>query len=321
MGALVADSSGLTYLLPELFSTSNSFAKCLISLIHRAEPFYPSQLSMPPESMSTDQTKTKKSKLEKIYELQASNKGLKEEIRILRKQLNNAQNGVASSSASNADDASTNSTNEEKLLEAMKALKRVTVKQEMSLNTIRSKAEQRRNQVVERDRKIDELLQEIEAYKEAQTARKLSSNDTDLGALRGKMDDLQLKCSEQENRNKMLSLQLETSEEKVKSLQKQLDSARILMERDPSSRSIKSAESSASEFDVAKMRRELANKIERIVLLEFDLEMCKEELHEIKQQRQMMHDAFPFQNVQANATGFSGDDFFSDDEDDDELWS
>lgn len=269
--------------------------------------------------MSTTDDKKKKSKLEKIYELQATNKGLKEEIRTIRRQLHSVQNGA---SPLPPDEQSTSSaSNEEKLLEAMKALKRVTVKQEMSLNTIRSKAEQRRQQVAERDEMIKQLQEEINTYKDAQKARKSVSNNSDLAGLREKVEDLQLKCSEQENRNKMLTLQLEASEEKTRNLNKQLESARILMERAPSSRSIKSAESSASEFDVARMRRELATKIERIVLLEFDLEMCKDELHEIKQQRQMMHDAFPVQNVQTNDAGFNGDDFFSDDEDDDELWS
>ena len=269
--------------------------------------------------MSVDDGKKKKSKLEKIYELQATNKGLKEEIRILRKQLHTVENGATPLPTDDHSIAS--SSNEEKLLEAMKALKRVTVKQEMSLNTIRSKAEQRRQQVAERDEKVKQLQQEIKTHKDAQKARKMVSDNSDLSGLRGKVEDLQLKCSEQENRVKMLTLQLEASEDKARNLQKQLDSARILMERAPSSRSIKSSESSASEFDVARMRRELATKIERIVLLEFDLEMCKDELHEIKQQRQMMDAAFPVQNVQTNDTGFSADDFFSDDDDDDELWS
>jgi hypothetical protein len=54
------------------------------------------------------------------------------------------------------------------------------------------------------------------------------------------------------------------------------------MNRQPSGRSVKSSDTSASEFDMLRMKKELASKIEKIVLLEFDLEMCMDELHESK---------------------------------------
>lgn len=58
-------------------------------------------------------------------------------------------------------------------------------------------------------------------------------------------------------------------------------SARSLIQaRDSgSTRSMRSADTSISDLDVARLRKELAKKIERIVLLEFDLEMCRDELH------------------------------------------
>jgi hypothetical protein len=90
------------------------------------------------------------------------------------------------------------------------------------------------------------------------------------------------------------------------------------MGREPSSRSLKSSETSSSEYDLARMRKELAAKIEKIVLLEFDLEMCKDELHELKQ-KQMRSDAFPAQQVEENPTDYQ-DEFFSDEEDEDEIW-
>jgi chromosome segregation ATPase len=262
-------------------------------------------------------TKQKKSKLEKIYELQAANKSLKEENRTLRKQLHAASSGA--SLASSKVDGPVTST-EAKLLEAMRALKRVTVKQEMALNTIRQKASERRRQVDDRDRKIRALQQEIKTLEDANKARQALSSDTDIGGLRNEVEDLQLKCAEQENRVKMLTLQLEASEDKARNLQKQLDSARNLMERAGSVRSLKSTDTAASEYDLARMRKELANKIERIVLLEFDLEMCRDELHELKQ-KYGVDDAFPSRVKSGNTSG-SGHESFSDDDEDDEddMW-
>jgi chromosome segregation ATPase len=257
--------------------------------------------------------KKKKSKLEKIYELQATNKGLKEENRNLRKELQAVKVGEGRV----YDDRSIGSANnEEKLMEAMRALKRVTVKQEMSLNTIRSKAEQRRKQVADREEEIGNLQQQIHTLKQAQKARKQADSDGDLGNLRAQVEDLQLRCSEQENRTKMLTLQLEASEDKARSLDKQLQSARGLMDRAPSSRSLKSNDTSASEFDLMRMRKELASKIEKIVLLEFDLEMCKDDLHELQQKTR---NEATGNGVQEKFTDYQ-DEFFSDDDEDDDLW-
>jgi hypothetical protein len=68
---------------------------------------------------------------------------------------------------------------------------------------------------------------------------------------------------------------------------------------------------------IVKMKKELAQKIEKIVLLEMELEMVKDELHEMGQ-KQMMTDAFPSDFK----SGTSDEDFFDDeDEDDDPFWS
>lgn len=262
--------------------------------------------------MSTE--RKKKSKLEKIYELQATNKGLKEENRNLRKELTSNRRGTGAASLDDRSIASANT--EEKLMEAMKALKRVTVKQEMSLNTIRSKAEARRKQVAQRDEQINHLQQELDTFRQAQAARKELASDGDLGNLRLKVDELEFRCAEQENRNKMLTLQLEASEDKARNLHKQLESARTLMNRQPSSRSLKSSDTSTSEFDLLRMKKELASKIEQIVLLEFDLEMCKDELHELQQKHNAPASSA---NQYERATDYQ-DEFFSDEEDDDDMW-
>lgn len=263
------------------------------------------------DTMSTE--KAKKSKLEKIYELQATNKGLKEENRNLRKELQGLKSGDRV--VQNDDHSLSSTNNEEKLMEAMKALKRVTVKQEMSLNTIRSKAEQRRKQLASRDEVINSLQQEIHVLKQAQAARKEADETGDLGDLRTKVEELEHRCAEQENKNRMLTLQLEASEEKARQFHKQLESARGLMNRQPSGRSVKSSDTSASEYDMIRMKKELASKIEKIVLLEFDLEMCMDELHEARQKLKHGNDV-----VETEAPTAYQDEFFSDDDDEDDEW-
>jgi chromosome segregation ATPase len=261
------------------------------------------------------QEKKKMSKLERIFELQADRKRLKEENKSLRKELEAARRGQSPKRKRPAGD-------EEKLMAAMSALKRVTVKQEQNLCTLRSKAEERRQEIEEKDRKIDALKKENAKLKRSlKSTRKDSgsSNENDVDSLRSKMEDIQMSCTERETRNNELEKKLKESEEQVKSLQKQLDSARGLIKGSPSAKSIHStADVSISESDIAKLRKDLAHKIERIVLLEFDLEMCKDELHELRQTRSSTSPSPHAQNYEAADLDGS---FFSDlsDEDDDDL--
>lgn len=266
----------------------------------------------------------KKSKLDRIFELQADRKRLKEENKSLRKQLDAHQQGTASPNRKRA----AKSSEEEKLLAAMNALKRVTVKQEQNLCTLRSKAEERRQELAEKDLKIDALKKEVSKLKRSlkakhKTAPSSSTISDDIDSdLRTKMEELQLNSTEQANRNKELTEQLKESEERVKSLQKQLDSARGLIKGSPSATSIlSSGDMSMSEMDVAKLRKDLANKIERIVLLEFDLEMCKDALHELRMTRSSSAASYPeAQNYEAADDDGSFYDSYSDlsDSDDDE---
>jgi hypothetical protein len=82
-------------------------------------------------------------------------------------------------------------------------------------------------------------------------------------------------CSNYEAQNMEL-------EEHAKRLQKRLDSARSLLHGGvESTRIMRSGYTSLLEADAARLKKDLAKKIECIVLLEFDLEMCKDELHEL----------------------------------------
>lgn len=259
--------------------------------------------------MSTEEKKKKKSKLEKIYELKATNKGLKEENRILRRQLRDIKSGKVNGGFS--EEESIGSTNESKLMEAMKALKRVTMKQEMLVNTVRTKSEQRRKQVIERDETIIRLQQEVDTLKVATSASRTADGDDNINSLRNKVAELEIRCADQENLNRMLTSQVQVGEEKIMNLERKLESAKALVGRGSSNKSVDSA---SSEFDLARMKKELASKIEQIVLLEFDLEMCKEELYELKQKS-----PYSDQHMQSHQTNSYTEDFYSDD-DDDESW-
>mmetsp|Transcript_21073 Transcript_21073/g.23430 ORF Transcript_21073/g.23430 Transcript_21073/m.23430 type:complete len:264 (-) Transcript_21073:47-838(-) len=257
--------------------------------------------------MSTESisTKGKKNKLEKIFELQAENKGLKEENRSLRKKLQIAKSGYPL--GTHSEEESVSSANEEKLMEAMKALKRVTVKQESHLNAMRSKSEHSRKQVAERDRTISKLQQEIDTLRATHATIRESEN-SDINLLRSKVEELEIRCIEQENQNIMLVSQVEDSEGKVSKLEKQLETARKLVGQNESFMNLKSSNSCISGLDASKLRRELASKIEQIVLLEFDLEMCREELHELRQRKPKLdEDDDDYQ-----------EDFYLDDEEEDE---
>jgi predicted RNase H-like nuclease (RuvC/YqgF family) len=107
-----------------------------------------------------------------------------------------------------------------------------------------------------------------------------------VDALHAKLEDLQVICSNYEARNMEL-------EEQAKRLQKQLNSARSLTHGGVgSTRSMRSGDTSLSEVDVPRLKKHLAKKIERIVLLEFDLEMCEDELHELRQGQRMSPGGF-----------------------------
>lgn len=295
--------------------------------------------------------KKKKSKLEKIYELQASNRALKEESRSLRvekqemkkklaaleKALHNttgsldegsvgAKSHGVPSTGSVPDDL--RSRTDEKFKEAMKALKRVTVNQEKSLNILRSKLEQSKYEISDRDETIATLTKEkldLKAALATSGGGRQASEDgkkdleDQLARCRAEVEDLDIQCKERTKRTMALTLQLEESNAKVKHLQQQVDSAKKLITREASTRSVKSIESTESTKDVVRLKKQLAAKIERIVLLEFEIEVLREELQDLKDSK-MINEAFPSKN-DANIPEFDAD-FFSDDEEEDEdLWS
>jgi predicted RNase H-like nuclease (RuvC/YqgF family) len=160
------------------------------------------------------------------------------------------------------------------------------------------------------------LKNEIAKLKRSPETSKVTDNDDSVYALRAKVEKLQIMCLEQEARNKEL-------EENTKHLQKQLDSARSLLHKGGagSTRSMSSGDTSLSDLDVVRLRKELAEKIGRIVLLEFDLEMCRDELHSL-QHGSRSNGLYPSRPSDAQNTADVEDNYYSreDDEDDDDDW-
>lgn len=84
---------------------------------------------------------------------------------------------------------------------------------------------------------------------------------------------------------------------------------------------MRSVDTSLSNLDVARLRKELAKKIERIDLLEFDLEMCRDALHSIPYGSRS-NGLFPSRPSDAQNTTDREDNYYSDEdeEDDDDYW-
>lgn len=254
-------------------------------------------------------------RIDSYHPVQEENRRLQREIAAMHG--NRMEDSSVVSSATMSTTTTTKGKYDDKLKEAMKALKRVTISQEQCINQMQQKAQERRKEIKMKDAKIQALQRENASLKTVQNQLRESSG-SDEGSLQSKLADMQVKFGEMENQSAEMGQKLRETEEECSRLQREVVRGR--MQRSASSRSIKSVETGSSmqsEMEsAAKLKKELAQKIEKIVLLEMDLEMVKDELHELKQ-KQMMNDAFP-------GTDFkSGDeDFFDDDEDDDDpFWS
>ena len=197
----------------------------------------------------------------------------------------------------------------------MRALKRVTVKQELSLSSLRSKARERRHEIEQKNDKIKELKNENKALTEVHE-KMLSMDTSDVGALTAKVAELELQLARAGSKNSEQTKKLEESKESMTTLRGQLEKVRNRPQRQPSSRSVRSNEYSLSAAeDVNRLKRELARKLETIVNLEHSLQLAEDEIHDLKQKRDL-HAEFP----PTPAPG--AEDFFSDDEEEEEdFWS
>lgn len=251
----------------------------------------------------------KKSKLEKIAELESNLKLSKEENRRLKKEvhlLKSVGSGGAPVSPKKGDSpfyavAGGSQEQLDKMKDALKALKRVTINQEMSLQSLRAKASQRRQELESRDNTIGKMKRHIAHLKKQLAIQQQQGSN---GNLQERHNQLQDTLLERDGQIEDLQERLGTSESKIKSLERQLEQRRGPFARENSSNSMKSHESgagdvasvsTAQEFDLSKLKKEIAKKSSKIVDLEYQLELVKDQLHEVR--------------AQNNESKFAGGDF------------
>jgi chromosome segregation ATPase len=241
-----------------------------------------------PDTISTQSSRSvrpRKTKQERIFELEARLKVAAEENSGLKKDIQKLRDGHGSSRSKNIDTGDA-----DKMKDTVKAMKRVTVNQEMSLKTLRDKAQHRRKELKDKDSMIYSLQRQVRSLKKAIHG---TGND-----LEQKLNEMQKTCFEEETRSIELEEQLGKSEQEVRRLKKQQGAGGSRgggLKRILSNGSLKSTESNstAAEFDVARLKKELANKTNKIVQLEMQLEALNDEMHDFQQSGAAGKDHFP----------------------------
>ena len=271
------------------------------------------------------------SKTEKIAELLGKLKLLTEENKQLKRE--SKKNSSLSADQHSGDNVERNSKSNgdshgvrDKLKEALRALKRVTVKQEMSLATLRQRSKQRRGELEQKNKIMKKLQEENKAYRIAH--EKIGENNGNDDDLRARIADLELQLAKEENTKAEQSEKLKEREAGITSLQAKLSnmnkggirgvSRNASSDSSVGGLSMASASSSlTSTEDVNRMKRDLAKKMEKITNLQHELEACKDEIHDLKQKDQFSS-AFPGMTPAQS----DDDDFFDDDDGgDDDVWA
>mmetsp|Transcript_14921 Transcript_14921/g.30935 ORF Transcript_14921/g.30935 Transcript_14921/m.30935 type:complete len:275 (-) Transcript_14921:1423-2247(-) len=268
-------------------------------------------------SSSSDHSKRRMTKTEKIAELigklklvQDENKRLQEEAEAIR-----GSEGLGNGSS---DHKSVSTKERDKLKEALRTLKRVTVKQEVSLATLRQKSKQRRQEIEQKNKIIKKLELDNQAFRKAHERMKAQSNDgDDVATLKAKLADLQLRLANEETSKKEQSEILKEREAGINSLQAMLASAKgrgVARTHSSDSGQMSMMSDSTAGEDIAKLKKELARRSEKITNLQHELDVCKDEIHDLKQ-RNKFTNAFP-------TTPAPGElDFFEGDGEGDDFWT
>lgn len=266
-------------------------------------------------SSSHSAGKRRITKTEKIAELQGKLKILQNDNRQLvedaeRKKMSD---GLGSGSSHHK---SVSTKERDKLKEALRTLKRVTVKQEVSLATLRQKSKERRREIEHKDKIIKKLDLENMAFRKAHE-RMQDDNDGDVSTLRSKLADLQLKLASEESSKAEQSEKLREREAGISSLQAMLADAKgrgVARTTSSDSAGLSMMSESTAGEDMAKLKKQLAQRSEKITNLQHELDICKDEIHDLKQRNQFTN-AFP-------ATPAAGElDFFDDNGDEEDLWT
>ena len=268
-----------------------------------------------PAHISSKSGKVKKSKLEKIFELETELKVTKLENYRLRKLVQEKQeqpDEVTTCSSSLSSDGENNPASEspqkvppkpplispkvakspklanknthdshdseklERLKEAFTALKNVTVAQEKSLHNMRQKAQERRKEIQCKDKEITSLKKKVETLQKIQGGlAKAKCPD----ALQAELEDLQEAFFDEQTVTAKLELQLQEKEKTISSLQTVLKAKTQATRRGSE---VSTSKSPTRGDDRMQLKRELGKKSKELVELQIQLESLKEELHEAR---------------------------------------
>jgi hypothetical protein len=240
--------------------------------------------------ISAKSGKVKKSKLDKIFELEAELKVIKGENARLHKALsakNNHQNeSEPASSESDPTDASDQSDKMKRMKEAFITLKNVTVTQEKSLHSMRSKALQRRKEIQQKDSDIACLQKKVKTLQRIQEGLAKAKCPESLKA---ELDELQMAYFDEQSITAKLEQKLVEKEKAVSSLQTLLQ-VKAAASRRGSVVSRRGSECSSpsldSDSEFSQLKKELGKKSRQIVELQHDLESATEKLHELRSKSQ-----------------------------------
>jgi hypothetical protein len=247
---------------------------------------------------SDHSSKRRITKTEKIAELQGKLKILVDENRRLTEdaETNKSSEGLGNGSSHHK---SVSTKERDKLREALRTLKRVIVKQEVSLATLRQKSKERRLEIEYKDKIIKKLELENASFRKAHERMKNENeNEDDVAVLRSKLADLQLRLANEENSKAEQSEKLKEREAGISSLQAMLADAKGRgVNRSNSSDSyghlsMMSDSTAGTGDDIAKLKKQLAQRSEKITNLQYELDICKDEIFDLKQRNQFTN-AFP----------------------------
>lgn len=246
----------------------------------------------------------------KLKLVQDENRRLREEV-----EANKASEGLGNGSSHHK---SVSTKERDKLKEALRTLKRVTVKQEVSLATLRQKSKQRRHEIELKDKVIKKMELDNQAYRKAHERMKAENDDKDdVSALKSKLADLQLRLANEETSKAEQTEKLREREAGISSLQAMLATAKgrgVARTHSSDSGQMSMMSDSTAGEDTAKLKKELAKRSEKITNLQHELDIYKDEIHDLKQ-RQQFTNAFP-------TTPAPGElDFFEDNGEADDFWS
>jgi hypothetical protein len=271
------------------------------------------------ENSCDHSSKRRITKTEKIAELQGKLKILIDENRQLTEdaESNKSSEGLGNGSSHHK---SVSTKERDKLREALRTLKRVIVKQEVSLATLRQKSKERRLEIEYKDKIIKRLEVENASFRKAhERIKNEDDNEDDVAVLRSKLADLQLRLASEENSKAEQSEKLKEREAGISSLQAMLADAKGRgVSRSNSSDSyghlsMMSESTAGTGDDIAKLKKQLAQRSEKITNLQYDLDICKDEIHDLKQRNQFTK-AFP-------KTPTPGElDFFEETAEGDDFW-